>query len=114
MAEKVKPRVSQFIVTIFGLSELTALMVASLSTSYYSYFITNVLMVAPAVMGTILIFTRAFDIGTLLLSGVVEERMNPRWGKYRSWLLLMCPLAAVIGILQYSSAGGTQTVQLWI
>lgn len=84
MAEKVKPRVSQFIVTIFGLSELTALMVASLSTSYYSYFITNVLMVAPAVMGTILIFTRAFDIGTLLLSGVVEERMNPRWGKYRS------------------------------
>lgn len=114
MAEKIKPRVSQFIVTIFGLSELTALMVASLSTSYYSYFITNVLMVAPAVMGTILIFTRAFDIGTLLLSGVVEERMNPRWGKYRSWLLLMCPLAAVIGILQYSSAGGTQTVQLWI
>ncbi|MFN6432757.1 hypothetical protein [Eubacterium callanderi] len=39
MAEKVKPRVSQFIVTIFGLSELTALMVASLSTSYYSYIL---------------------------------------------------------------------------
>lgn len=114
MTEKIRPKVSQVIVTIFGLSELTALMVASLSTNYYSYYITNVLMVAPAVMGTILIITRTFDIGTLLLSGVVEERMNPKWGKYRSWLLMMCPLAAVIGILQYSSIGGNQTVQLWI
>ena len=68
MAEKVKPRVSQFIVTIFGLSELIILMVASLSTSYYSYFITNVLMVAPAVMGTILIFTEPLTLVPLPLS----------------------------------------------
>lgn len=114
MAERIKPKITQGIVMIFGLSELTALMVANLSTSYYAYFITNVLMVAPVVMGTILIFTRAFDIGTLLLSGVVEESMNPKWGKYRSWLAFMCPFAAIIGILQYSSIGGSQNTQLWI
>lgn len=89
-------------------------MISGVSTNYYSYFITNVLFIAPAVMGTVLVVTRAFDIGTLLLSGVVEEKLNPRWGKYRSWLLMLCPLAAVIGVIQYSSIGSNQTMQLWI
>lgn len=111
---KSKPKLTQKIITIFGLSELVAMIVAQISTSYYAYYITNVLLVAPAVMGTILIFTRVFDIGSLLLSGVVEEKANPRWGKYRSWLVLVCPIAMIIGIIQYSSIGASQTQKLII
>ncbi len=109
-----KPKVNQLIVTIFGLSEITALFVASLSTTQFSFFITDILLVAPAVMGTVLIFTRIFDIATILISGVVEEKMNPKWGKYRSWLLLMTPLAAIVGMIQYSSIGGTANTKLII
>ena len=109
-----KPKVNQFIVTIFGISELAALLVANLSTLQFSFYITDVLLVAPIVMGTVLIITRSFDIATILLSSIVEERMNLKWGKYRSWLLLMIPLATVVGIIQYSGIGSTTNTKLII
>ncbi|MFA0815346.1 MAG: MFS transporter [Anaerofustis sp.] len=101
-----KPKVNQKIVTIFGLSELAAILIANLSTQYFSFYITDILLYSPVVMGTVLIFTRTFDIATILISGVVEEKMNPKWGKYRSWLLMMIPIAAVVGIVQYANIGG--------
>ncbi len=109
-----KPKVNQLIVTIFGLSEITALFVASMNTQHFSFFITDILLISPAVMGTVLIITRTFDIATILISGVVEEKMNPRWGKYRSWLLLMIPFATLVGIIQYSSLGGSANGKLII
>lgn len=109
-----KPKVNQLIVTIFGLSEITALFVASMNTQHFSFFITDLLMISPAVMGTVLMITRSFDIGTILISSVVEEKFNLKWGKYRSWLLLMIPAAVVVGIIQYSGIGGSQTSKLVI
>lgn len=114
MTNQSKSKLNQFIVTIFGLSEITALFVASLNTQHFSFFITDILLVSPAVMGTVLIFTRTFDIATILISGVVEEKMNLKWGKYRSWLLLMIPFATIVGIIQYSGIGGTTNVKLLI
>lgn len=107
-------KLNQVIVTIFGLSEITALFVASMNTQHFSFFITDILLVSPAVMGTILIITRSFDIGTILISSVVEEKVNLKWGKYRSWLLLMIPAAAIVGILQYSGIGGSINSKLVI
>ena len=109
-----RKKVNQLIVTIFGLSEITALFVASMNTQHFSFFITDILLVSPAVMGTILIITRSFDIGTILISSVVEEKFNLKWGKYRSWLLLMIPAAAIVGILQYAGIGGSVNSKLAI
>ena len=112
MTTNSKPRVNQLIVTIFGLSEITALFVASMNTQHFSFFITDILLVSPAVMGTVLMITRTFDIVTILLSSVVEEKMNLKWGKYRSWLLLMIPAAVVCGLIQYSGLGGSTNGKL--
>ncbi len=109
-----RPKVSQVIVTIFGLSEITALFVASMNTQHFSFFITDILLISPAVMGTVLMITRTFDIITILISSVVEEKFNLKWGKYRSWLLLMIPAAVIVGIIQYSGIGGTQSTKLVI
>lgn len=107
-------KVNQLIVTIFGLSEITALFVASMNTQHFSFFITDILLVSPAVMGVVLMITRVFDIGTILISSVVEEKVNLKWGKYRSWLLLMIPAAAIVGIIQYSGIGGSTGTKLVI
>lgn len=107
-------KVSQAIVTIFGLSEITALFVASLNTQHFAFYITDILLISPMVMGTVLMVTRSFDIATILISSVVEERMNLKWGKYRSWLLIMIPLAFVAGVIQYSGLGGTANAKLMV
>lgn len=107
-------KISQAIVTIFGLSEITALFVASLNTQHFAFYITDILLISPLVMGTVLMVTRTFDIATILISSVVEERMNLKWGKYRSWLLIMIPLAFVAGIVQYSGLGATANAKLLV
>lgn len=102
------------VVWTFGLSEIGALLVASIGTQYFPYYLTNVILLPAAVMGTVLIVTRVFDIITILLSSVVEEKVVLKWGKCRSWIGLMCPLAAVIGVIQYAGLGGTTTPKVII
>ena len=110
----VEKKMDQKIVWIFGLSEITALFLAGTGTSYFSYYITNILMLSPAIMATVLLITRIFDIVTILISSVVEEKMNLKWGKYRSWLLLMCPPATVFGALMYSGILGTAMANCYL
>ena len=106
MTENTKKQgLNQLVVMTFGLSEIGALLVASIGTQYFPFYLTNVLMLSAASMGGVLLITRVFDIVTILLSSVVEEKVVLKWGKCRSWVGLMCPIAAVIGIIQYSGIG---------
>lgn len=100
-----KKGLSQLVIWTFGLSEIGALLVASIGTQYFPFYLTNVLMLSAATMGSVLLITRVFDIVTILLSSVVEEKVVLKWGKCRSWVGIMCPLAAIIGIIQYSGIG---------
>lgn len=96
-------RVPNSIVTIFGFSELTALLFATISTNYFGYYLTDVALLSAASMGTLLLIGRIGDVVTLLLSGIVEESTMMKWGKYRSWLLIATPLAAIAIIFQYTN-----------
>lgn len=100
-----KKGLSRLVIWTFGLSEIGALLVASIGTQYFPFYLTNVLMLSAATMGSVLLITRVFDIVTILLSSVVEEKVVLKWGKCRSWVGVMCPLAAIIGIIQYSGIG---------
>ena len=115
MTEKTnKKGLDQLVVWTFGLSEIGALLVASIGTQYFPYYLTNVLLLPSVVMGTVLLITRVFDIVTILLSSVVEEKVVLKWGKCRSWVGVMCPLAAVIGVLQYAGLGGNTSTKVII
>lgn len=102
-------RVPTIIVTLFGLSELTALLFAQISTNFFAYYLTDVVFLSAAAMGTVLLVGRIGDIITLILSGVVEERFTLKWGKYRSWLLVATPIAVITLILQYTPMNGSDT-----
>lgn len=102
------------VVWTFGFSEIGALLVASIGTQYFPFYLTNVILLPAVIMGTVLLITRVFDIVTILLSSVVEEKVSLKWGKCRSWIALMCPLAAIIGVLQYAGIGGTTNTKVVI
>ena len=113
MSEK-KSGLPQGVVFAFGLSEIGALLVASIGTQYFPFYLTDIILLPAASVASVLLVTRIFDIVTILLSSVVEEKVVLKWGKCRSWVGLMCPIAAVIGIIQYTGIGGETKIKVLI
>lgn len=73
----------------------------AMNTTYWSYFLTDIVKISTANVAVLLPMTRLVDIFTALLAGVIIERTCFRWGKYRSWLLLAPPLVMICFILLF-------------
>lgn len=67
------------------------------------YYYTDVFGLAPAAVGTMFLVTRALDAFSDPAMGLLADRTNSRWGKYRPYLLYMaipyglCGYAMFIG-----------------
>lgn len=54
---------------------------------YIQYFYTDVFGLAPAAMATMFIVVRLFDSANDPIMGIIADRTNTRWGKFRPYLL---------------------------
>ncbi|KPU45194.1 putative symporter YjmB [Oxobacter pfennigii] len=57
--------------------------------SYLTIFMTENLLYSAALMGTTLLIARAIDFVIGLIAGSVVSKTNFKWGKYRSWLIIL-------------------------
>lgn len=93
-----------------GILERTAYMggnigIALLNTivaSFVMFYYTDVMMLNPAIIGTILLASRIFDGVTDLLMGVIVDHTRSKIGKGRVWILRMCVPFAISGVLMLS------------
>ena len=69
------------------------------STSFLLYYYTDVFGLAPAAVGTMFLVTKMVDAFSDPAMGLVADRTNTRWGKYRPYLLTM---AIPYGLLGYA------------
>ncbi|MBR3276945.1 MAG: MFS transporter [Eubacterium sp.] len=60
-----------------------------LQMSYLTIFMTDYIGIPTAVVATTLLAARFIDLLLSFVSGMIMERLNLPWGKYRSWLLLI-------------------------
>lgn len=51
------------------------------------YYYTDVVGLAPAAVGTMMLVTRLFDAFTDLAMGAIADRTRTRWGRFRPWIL---------------------------
>ena len=63
------------------------------------YYYTDVFGLAPAAVGTMFLVTKVIDALSDPAMGIIADRTNSRWGKYRPYLLLM---AVPYGLLGYA------------
>ncbi len=93
------------ITNLYGLPSFGFQLFVNMEVFFFAAFLTDFAKLPMAMVGTVLLITSIFDILWVPTSGVIIEKTNLKWGKYRSWLLIGPPFAALFFILQFSNFG---------
>ena len=67
------------------------------------FFYTDVYGISAAAAGTIMMIARFWDMGIDPIIGVISDRTNSRWGKFRPYILFGAVPYAVLAILTFTT-----------
>ncbi len=85
----------------YGFGDMSSSMLWKIFGMYLMFFYTDVYGLAPAVVGTMFLVTRIWDSLFDPIVGVVSDRTNSRWGKFRPYLLYLAVPFGVMGIVTF-------------
>jgi len=87
----------------YGLGDTASNLYFQMFINFLLFFYTDVFGIPAAVAGTLFVVSRFWDAVNDPLMGIVADRTNSRWGKFRPYLIwIMLPIA-VIGVLMFST-----------
>lgn len=72
----------------YGLGDTSFNIFMGFTMMFLTVYYTDVMMLDPAVMGTLFLITRIIDAFSDPLCGMISDRTRSRFGRYRSWLLI--------------------------
>lgn len=107
--EEQKKSLKKSIINLYGLPSFGFQLMVNMEIFFFAAFLTDYAKIPVAVAGTVLMVTSIFDIVWVPTAGVILEKSNMRWGRYRSWLLIGPPLAAFFFVLQFTKVGDYTT-----
>ncbi|MEO6136896.1 MAG: MFS transporter [Ginsengibacter sp.] len=87
----------------YGFGDFASSMFWKLFSVYLLFFYTDVFGIAAAAAGTMFLITRIWDTALDPIIGIISDRTNTKWGKFRPYLLWMAIPFALAGILTFSS-----------
>ncbi|MFV0417434.1 MAG: MFS transporter [Dysgonomonas sp.] len=85
----------------YGFGDAASSMFWKLFGSYLMIFYTDVFGLPAAVVGTMFLITRIWDSAFDPIVGIVADRTNTRWGKFRPYLLFLALPFAIIGVFTF-------------
>ena len=85
----------------YGLGDMSSSMFWKLFGAYLMIFYTDVFGLSAAVVGTMFLVTRVWDSFFDPIVGVVADRTDSKWGKFRPYLLLLAVPFGVFAILTF-------------
>jgi len=68
-------------------------------------FYTDVFGLPAAAMGTMFLITRIWDAVNDPIMGMIADRTESRWGRFRPYIISLSPLLAVAGVLTFTTPG---------
>jgi len=93
------------VINLYGLPAFGFNLFVCMEIFFFAAFLTDYAKIPVAMAGTVLMFTSILDIIMVPTAGIILEKSNMRWGRYRSWLLIGPPIAVLFYILQFSKIG---------
>ncbi len=80
--------------------------------NFLAIFYTDVFGIAPAALGTMLLFIRTWDWINDPIMGAIADRTQTKMGKFRPWILWMIVPYMVFGVLTFTTFDLSPTMKL--
>jgi glycoside/pentoside/hexuronide:cation symporter, GPH family len=98
----------------YGFGDLASVLYWQTFMLYMVYFYTDVFIIPVAAAATMFLVTRIFDGINDPVMGMIADRTNTRWGKFRPWLLWLAVPLAIAGVLVFTTpAFGPEGKIIW-
>lgn len=92
----------------YSLGDGSANLIFQMMMMFQLFFYTDVFGIKATAAGMILLFARFFDAFVDPVVGILSDRTNTRWGKYRPWLIWTAIPFAVFFILAFTTPDLTE------
>ncbi len=96
----------------YGLGDAASSMYWKIFGMYLLFFYTDVFGISAAAAGTMFLITRVWDSLFDPVVGVMGDRTNSRWGKFRPYLLWVAVPFGVIGVFTFFTPGFSESGKL--
>ena len=94
----------------YGIADMFFVLMVSMEVYYFTMFLTDWAQFSMITVQLILYITGALDIVCVLLSGIILEKINLKFGgKYRSWFLIGPLPVAILFVFQFTKIGSDVT-----
>ncbi len=87
----------------YGLGDTASNLYFQMFINFLLFFYTDVFGIPAAVAGILFMVSRFWDAVNDPLMGIIADRTNTKWGKFRPYLLWMMLPLAVIGVLTFTT-----------
>jgi len=87
----------------YGLGDTASNFFWQMFMNFILFFYTDVFGIPAAAAGTMLLVTRMWDTGIDPIMGIIADRTNTKWGKFRPYLLWMAVPIGIIGVLTFTT-----------
>lgn len=96
----------------YGLGDAGGTVITCLIMNFLTFFYTDVFGLTPALVGTLFIALRVFDAISDPVMGIIADRTQSRWGRFRPWQLWMAIPIGIIGILTFTVSDAGMGVKI--
>jgi GPH family glycoside/pentoside/hexuronide:cation symporter len=93
----------------YGFGDAASSMFWKLFSMYLMFFYTDVYGIPAAMVGTMFLITRIWDAAFDPFVGILGDRTETRWGKFRPYLLWVAIPFGIIGVLTFTTPSFSQS-----
>lgn len=86
----------------YGFGDLASVLYWQTFMLYFTYFYTDIFLIPASIAATMFLVVRIFDGVNDPLMGIIADRTQTRWGKFRPYLLWLCVPFAISGVLAFT------------
>ena len=87
----------------YSFGDFASSMFWKLFSSFLRFFYTDVFGISAGAVGTMFLVTRIWDAANDPMMGVICDRTETKWGKFRPYLIFVAIPFAIIGILTFTT-----------
>ncbi len=87
----------------YGFGDFASSMFWKMFSVYLLFYYTDVFGISAAVVGTMFLVTRIWDAANDPMMGIIADRTETKWGKFRPYLLWMAIPFGIVGVLSFTT-----------